>query len=319
MKKWVLILALITSFNTFASEYIPCTASESANGTCFNCGATCVARYSESIDDDENVKGTLTISGRGDMSFEPKYPLFTTLEGPSGSFPYNGYYQYDSDKGRWRTDAPWRDLDRSITNVVIEDGITSIAAGSFYRVTSLTNVSIPDSVTRIGNAAFQNDRKLTNAELPANLKQIGHAAFYVTSIEYFAIPEGFKKNNGSDYQLSNNKNQLGSVALKGIVIDRDAYFDKDMLLGANLSNIESIYCEKSNINCQSLKDDNDLKNKLIFYDKQSDGNSMLKCNGKTYQSINDLLKGNYDVHRIYTIEEANFVAGKTNTFSIRYR
>ncbi len=316
MKKWVLILALITSFNTYASEYIPCTASESANGTCFNCGATCVARYSESIDDDENVKGTLTISGRGDMSFEPKYPIGTTLEGPSGSFPYNGYYQYDSDKGRWRTEAPWRDLDRSITNVVIEDGITSIADGSFYHVDSLTNVSIPDSVTRIGTSAFQHDSKLTNAELPANLKQIGQAAFHNTRIEYFAIPEGFKKNDGPEIL---NTLLLGSIALKGIVIDRDAYFDKDMLLEENLSNIESIYCEKSNINCQSLKDDNDLKNKLILYDKQSDGNSMLKCNGKTYQSINDLLKGNYDVRRIYTIEEANFVAGKTNTFSIRYR
>ena len=52
---------------------------------------------------------------------------------------------------------------------------------------------------------------------------------------------------------------------------------------------------------------------------QSDGNYMLKYNGKTYQSINDLLKGNYDKRRIYTVEEANFVAGDRNTVTIRYR
>jgi len=38
-----------------------------------------------------------------------------------------------------------------------------------------------------------------------------------------------------------------------------------------------------------------------------------------YQSINDLLKGNYDVRRIYTIDEANRVAGKVNSVKIRYR
>ena len=52
---------------------------------------------------------------------------------------------------------------------------------------------------------------------------------------------------------------------------------------------------------------------------QSDGNYMLKYNGKTYQSINDLLKGNYDKRRIYTVEEANFVAGERNTVTIKYR
>ena len=46
---------------------------------------------------------------------------------------------------------------------------------------------------------------------------------------------------------------------------------------------------------------------------------MLKIGSKTYQSINDLLKGNYDKRRIYTIEEANFVAGKVNRVSIKYR
>ena len=52
---------------------------------------------------------------------------------------------------------------------------------------------------------------------------------------------------------------------------------------------------------------------------QSDGQYMLKYNGKTYQDINALLKGDYDKRRIYTIEEANFVAGDKNRVSITYK
>ena len=46
---------------------------------------------------------------------------------------------------------------------------------------------------------------------------------------------------------------------------------------------------------------------------------LLKVGSKTYSSINDLLKGNYDRRRIYTVEEANFVAGERNTVTIRYK
>ncbi len=48
-----------------------------------------------------------------------------------------------------------------------------------------------------------------------------------------------------------------------------------------------------------------------FVDSANDG-KILKVGLKTYQSLDDLLKGNYDVHRIYTIEEANQVAGRIN-------
>ncbi len=377
MKKYILVFGVILPFNVFASAYVPCTASETANGTCFSCGTTCIARYSETVNGDESIKGTLTISGEGDMSFEPKYPIGSTIAGESGPFTYKGRYQYDPEEKRWRTDAPWRDLDRNITDVVIEDGITSIAGGSFYNVTSLTSVSIPDSVTKIESAAFQHDKNLTEAELPAHLEQIGHAAFNNTSIEYFTIPESLQKHE-KDNKLEENNYMFGTQALKGIVVDRDAYFNIEMLNGANLSNLQAIYCETSNANCQSLQNDDDLKDKLISYEKQggvyildgsyylsadnmrqgneaedktpyicnkslneckrdvleakglcqgsscdtfiqSDGQYMLKFGGKTYQSINDLLKGNYDKRRIYTLEEANFVAGDKNRVSIKYR
>ncbi|MBR1915234.1 MAG: leucine-rich repeat domain-containing protein [Alphaproteobacteria bacterium] len=50
----------------------------------------------------------------------------------------------------------------------------------------------------------------------------------------------------------------------------------------------------------------------------SNGNPF-KVGSKVYNSIADFANGNYVKHRIYTIEEANFVAGDKNRVSIRYR
>lgn len=381
MKHTILFLSSAVIFPSVvsASNYIPCSTEEASAGTCFSCGATCVARYTETINSDETVKGTLTISGEGDMSLEARYPVGSMVERKDGStYEYTGAkYTYNQELGRYQTDAPWRDLDRNITDVVIEEGITSVAPGSFYNVTSLESVSIPQSVTKIENAAFQYATSLTNAELPENLTSLGHAAFHNTSIEYFTIPEGLQRNETG--VVSDNTHMFGSRALKGIVVSSDGYFDKDMMLGANMSNLEFIYCA-SNAPCQSLREDDAFKDKIISYDKEggiyvldgvnymsandmfrgalanpedrsqyacnktlneckrdvleahnicqsstcndliaSDGKYMLKYNGRTYQSLNDLLKGNYDVRRIYTVDEANFVSGKKNRVMLKYK
>ena len=71
-----------------------------------------------------------------------------------------------------------------------------------------------------------------------------------------------------------------------------------------------------------------LQNKGLCQDKNSDcaalvaaadNHQLLKVGSKTYQSLDALLKGDYDRRRIYTVEEANFVAGDRNTVTIRYR
>ena len=42
-------------------------------------------------------------------------------------------------------------------------------------------------------------------------------------------------------------------------------------------------------------------------------------NGKFYTSLSDWAKDNYIKKRIYTIDEANAVAGEKNRVSIKYR
>ena len=65
----------------------------------------------------------------------------------------NGHFYYPGTE-TWVSNSPWKFLSEQITSVVVEDGVTSIAARAF-RLPNVTEVSIPASVTSIGNLAFE--------------------------------------------------------------------------------------------------------------------------------------------------------------------
>jgi len=249
--------------------------------------------------------------------------------------------------------APWAEYAQDIKNAVINEGIEEISGYTFYK-TTLEHVSIPQSVKTIGAQSFQYSH-LKELILPENIEYIGHAAFHATDIESIVIPANLKKNEAT----GNSTHIFGTRKLSNIVIDGNAYFEKNMLLGTDLSKIKVIYCNVTNDNCQNLLEDADIGSKIAFYEKE-DGlykmkdekdndvyfasayliEGQKKCEnkqqclsildaisknrpfvigGKFYNSVYDLAQGNYVKHRIYTIDEANQVAGKTNSFKIRYR
>ena len=116
--------------------------------------------------------GTLTISGRGDMTD----------------------YTYDSP-------APWSYYADSIQAIIVGKGITSVGNYAFYQLKKVTAATIADSVTDIGKSAFYECdgmvlldlgngvqsigaqafklcRGLMSVQLPNSLKSIGNQAFY---------------------------------------------------------------------------------------------------------------------------------------------
>ncbi len=83
--------------------------------------------------------------------------------------------------------APWGVY--SITEVVIEDGVTSIGDWAFFTCYSLKSVIIPDSVTSIGDAAFEECSSLTSITIPDSVT-IGDYAFYgCDSLTSITIPD----------------------------------------------------------------------------------------------------------------------------------
>ncbi len=279
----------------------------------------------------------------------------------SGTGAVGGDILYDTDNNgnryNYHNGAAWAEYAKDIKNAVINEGITSIEFGTFYK-TTLEHVAIPQSMKTIGAQSFQYSR-LKELILPENIENIGHAAFHSTDIESIVIPANLKKNGATINYLGKNTHLLGTRKLSNIVIDGNAYFEKNMLLGTNLSKIKVIYCNVTNDDCQNLLEDADIGSKIAFYEKE-DGlykmkdekdndvyfasayliEGQKKCEnkqqclsvldaisknrpfvigGKFYNSVYDLAKGNYVKHRIYTVDEANQVAGDKNRVSIKYR
>lgn len=154
--------------------------------------------------------GTLTISGTGDMR----------------DWSY----------------APWYSTVSSITDVVIEDGVTSIGEHAFSNCKKLVKVSIPPSVNRIGTDAFANissqteiyisdlaawcgidfenrssnplgqsgklyvnGELLTNAEIPEGVTSIEKYAFFeCVSITDVTIPQGVEEIGESAFSWCEN-------------------------------------------------------------------------------------------------------------------
>jgi len=100
--------------------------------------------------------GVLTISGNGEM------------------------------KGR-----PWYFLADQIRTVIVEEGVTTIAACAFSGYENLTTVTLPSTLTEIGEVAFEGSLALQQIDIPANVTKIGLGAFRgCGSLTEVVIPEG---------------------------------------------------------------------------------------------------------------------------------
>ena len=104
------------------------------------------------------------------------------------------------DMDNYYSDRPWEQLIGTISQIVIEEGVTSIGYGSFDGCTSLINVAVPDSVKSIGEYAFHKCVGLTSIVIGDGVTSIDERAFSnctglesvvlgssITTIEVFAF------------------------------------------------------------------------------------------------------------------------------------
>ena len=78
----------------------------------------------------------------------------------------------------------------SLTSATIGNGVTSIGINAFYNCTSLISIEIPDSVTSINNQAFDNCTSLTSVTIGNGVMSIGSYAFRnCISLASITIPD----------------------------------------------------------------------------------------------------------------------------------
>ena len=89
--------------------------------------------------------------------------------------------------------SPWQDYVHSITNIVLNEGMTSIGASAFADCKYFQSIVIPTTVEKIYDSAFEDCRLLSTlifAE-PSALTSIGNWAFYnCHELKSVVIPEG---------------------------------------------------------------------------------------------------------------------------------
>ena len=104
----------------------------------------------------------------------------------SGSGPMQDYEYIQGDNGGIST-APW--IGESFSEVIVEEGVTSIGDYAFYCCNDMVSIELPEGVTRIGEEAFL-ECAITSIDLPDSLTIIEAGAFGFTLLETVDIPDG---------------------------------------------------------------------------------------------------------------------------------
>ncbi len=283
MKKYVLILGFILSFSTISKLRANCAQGTDENGhPCGTCGTNC----NWMIEDN-----TLKITG-----------------GTDGSIGMMDDYHV-SDDGE-SSDTPWWDYNSSITSADIQ-GVSNVGDNALKMVGSLKNVTFGNTISSIGECAFYGTR-ISSVILPDSVTDIGWSAFLSGFLRFVSVPDI-------------------AQGLSGRV------------LGDRIDNVEVI-CRGSEESCNNIK--SQLENYTIYdhqnrqWKTENISNTVKpanesQCTAKYgwnghycarkdenghFTCMNGFRHNGASCKRvIYTIEEANVVAGKTNTVSIRYR
>ena len=185
-------------------------------------GGACGENLFWSIHGDEDAF-ILEISGTGDM-----YDYEAIAGGSTRPSYFN---RYTSDNGQ----VPWFDYLGEITDIVINEGVTSIGTGAFA-------FAGKDSNGKTFAELYQNDNKMTawfyfdSITLPSTLKEIHHSAFFRSGCDSIVLPDGLTTLEGG---------KIGTVDAVGY--GRSFYFSTfhHIHLGAGIQTIPTNTFENS--------------------------------------------------------------------------
>ncbi|MBR1915257.1 MAG: leucine-rich repeat domain-containing protein [Alphaproteobacteria bacterium] len=228
---------------------------------------------------------------------------------------YGAMKNFGHDEGN----QPWLENRSSITKVVVENlseeqGFTSIGTGAFER-TATQEIILPDSITSIGDFACYDCTALEKINLPDGLEVIGFWAFGQAPLSQIDIPDTVQHIYPWAFQYTD----LTDVVIpENTILDENAFFNDNYAVNSASTPLTNIYCAASNIEqCRAAVAYRGDNVEVKEYQKYG---SEYYCDGRFYKNPNDILvPDNHIQKRIYTIDEANKVAGKTNRISIKYR
>lgn len=278
-----------------------CPSGTTLNVDCWSCGATCTAYLSDIKDDagndvkipwTETTAQKLTVTGSGEMK----------------------------SYGWGASTAPWQAYTDSVTDIYVE-GLTKIGNVAFRNMNKVNNIELSDTVEEIGNGAFFENVALKSIHLPNSVKILGDSAFSdCPNLEEVILPDNllsigahaFANAKFTEIVIPETVQYLSADTFGALETANGAYYSKAKVITLYCSDALEEQCEAA------LQFRKDLGAEVNVMSYQTSGNQIF-YNGRFYNNANDILSGSYIKKRIYTIDEANRVSGKKNTFKIRYK
>lgn len=146
-----------------------------------------------------------------------RFNVFGRCDNLKSAGPIGGNYNLQFG---WRDEIPDDAFSecRSLTSIVIPNGITTIGAGAFFECSGLTNITIPNSVTSIGGGAFNGCSNLTSINIPGSVASIRMSVFKDCSNLTSAGPIGGGYNCEFGWTESIPVNAFNGSSLKSITI-----------------------------------------------------------------------------------------------------
>lgn len=81
-------------------------------------------------------------------------------------------------------------LDKTVTTVVVPEGVNRLADYAFNEWTNLESVTLPESLHAIGRSSFERCNNLKEISIPAGVVSIGSNAFARSGLRKIELPEG---------------------------------------------------------------------------------------------------------------------------------
>lgn len=327
MKKCIFIMT------TFATILL--TSNAKASATSGSCGATdadCHWEY---------ANGVLTISGTGNMLDYPQ--TYGNNNAPWwgwGSATQNIVIE----NGMKSVGAGAFYGFKNVHSIDIPNSVNSLGDGSFWNSGLTGELVIPSSVTTVGYAAFYNVRGVTSITIPTSVSTIENSAFgYMTGVTSLTIPSNITEIGGYAFQ---DMTSLTSLTIPDTVTKIDAYAFKNAHLSSLEISSENLqrylsasggFADTGDLNvvcttgdCKAVLEAWDADkgtnyaSRVVISAPQSTNNSSTTGtqtsggNGGEIGIQNSIFTAERG-KRIYTVKEANEVAGKKNKLMIRYK
>ena len=224
-----------------------------------------------------------------------------------------------------------------VNNLIIPNSVTTIEQYAFQNMTGLTDLTIPDNVTTFSSSIWYGTN-LTSLTIPdgAVVSDMSDNTWALRSLTSLTIsPEQMVYNeSGSISGFMVQTSLCKHIFSAEHCAEAAAYFEANPDAGTYEFTEEKSFLSRLpanlTINCRGSAEDcqqafqhaNGTQTLVVVSSSSGAGTSLTEVHNSdgstTFYNADGTIKG-YKGKRIYTVKEANEVAGKQNTLKIRYK